>query len=121
MPVSRQGCAADREDEERKDKATFSLLLPPLTSRPPPAAAARVRRWQLPQHAAAAHRRSAQPGVARQCATWTGRAGWGTGERQGFPGSGASEQPSGKAGGDDVNGISASIGKLNGLFQIPVG
>ena len=40
----------------------------------------------VPQHAAAARRRSAQQGVARRSAAWTGGAGLVTVERQGFTG-----------------------------------
>jgi pimeloyl-ACP methyl ester carboxylesterase len=53
---------------------------------PPPAAAACSQRQRLPQHAAAACRRSAPQGVARLSAVWTGGVGWVTVERQGFTG-----------------------------------
>ena len=73
---------------DRKSKRPFPPPLPPPASDPPPpAAAARAPRWRCLQHAPAACTSGAQPGVAWQCAAWTGGAGWGTVERQGVTGS----------------------------------
>ena len=70
---------------DRKFKRHFPPPWPPLASGPPPpAAAARSRRWQLPPPVAGAYESGAPPGVARQCAAWTGRAGWGRVVRQGL-------------------------------------
>jgi hypothetical protein len=48
---------------------------PGACQRPPPAAATRSPCRRLPQHAAAARRSSAQPGVARRSSAWTGGSG----------------------------------------------
>jgi hypothetical protein len=80
---------------------------PGACQRPPPAAATRSPCWRLPQHAAAARRSSAQPGVARRSSVWTGGSGEVRMASQGFAGGeglGAARWEN--SGGRDFKGIS---------------
>jgi hypothetical protein len=65
---------------------------PAASSCSPPVATTRSPRQRLSQHAAAACASGVQQGVVRQCAVWTGRSRWGTGEPQGLPGARASRR-----------------------------
>jgi hypothetical protein len=66
----------EHSNASERIRISNGIFTPPL----PPSASAgghcRPRRWRRPQHAATACRSGAQQGVARQCAVWTGRAGW---------------------------------------------